>query len=810
MVLSFAFVLVFAGSAFARENVIVNSSVEWDSPFFWSEEAMGGDLIWATDEAEQGLRSLKIAKTTTGTAASWKSFNHAQTFWNHMEAVLYTVSFYGKTDGVNTSPANDDASIGTIWTFFDDNGSAIGDPVFVAVDQSAATSDWTEYTAQVALDAVPAEAYCEAIMGSDATGTVWFDHFNYASDPWTGGFFGGGCEDPEGWMAWYSTGDVGFAAVVEDETAHSGNHSVKLEENDDLGDEMVFYTMPYAAEASTDYIVGVWVKYDDLNTNEMYYPTEQIGENLSDRANLCFFFHTGDIAHEWTLTGGDQFLYFDQRTAGSGEWVKYWTIVTSPEDATGISMRARFNPTVTGTVYYDDFFCYPVDRGENIVMNSDLETVAPFSWSENQDDGTLTWAEDEAHEGIRSLKIEKDGTGAASWLSGNNAQTYWNHMEAVLYTLSFWAKTDGVNTAPANEDAQIGTYWTFKDDEGNVIGSPIFIGIDQSSATMDWTEFTAQVALEEVPAEAYCEAVMNTDATGTVWFDDFNNSSDPWTAGFFNGNCETPAYCMSWASSGDVGFANTVDVGEDAHSGSVVAKLIENDDLGDEMVFYTVPFAVEAGEWYEFSVWTKSIGMSPLNPMYYPSNVMTENVSQRANLCFFFHAGDMEHEWTLTGGDKFIYLQQIEEDEDWTLYRGVAMAPEDATGASMRARFNPTVQGEVWFDDFSIVPLDQENVSVDPGTEPVALVPNAIQLHQNYPNPFNAMTNIAYTLPNTGHVQLSVYDLLGREVMRLVDNVQVAGDHKISFDGRQFASGAYFYRLSTEGISVTRKMMFLK
>ncbi len=97
------------------------------------------------------------------------------------------------------------------------------------------------------------------------------------------------------------------------------------------------------------------------------------------------------------------------------------------------------------------------------------------------------------------------------------------------------------------------------------------------------------------------------------------------------------------------------------------------------------------------------------------------------------------------------------------------------------------------------------------GTKPVRpVVSETFRLDQNYPNPFNPSTRISYYLPETQRVTLAVYDLLGRKVAVLVDGKQVAGDHSITFDAQNLASGIYFYRLKTPGFSAIRRMTLLR
>ncbi len=83
-------------------------------------------------------------------------------------------------------------------------------------------------------------------------------------------------------------------------------------------------------------------------------------------------------------------------------------------------------------------------------------------------------------------------------------------------------------------------------------------------------------------------------------------------------------------------------------------------------------------------------------------------------------------------------------------------------------------------------------------------------LEQNYPNPFNPSTYIKYRTSEAGHVRIAVYSSLGQKVDELVNGFQPAGDYKVRFDAKNFASGIYLYKLEVNGKSAVKKMILLR
>lgn len=100
--------------------------------------------------------------------------------------------------------------------------------------------------------------------------------------------------------------------------------------------------------------------------------------------------------------------------------------------------------------------------------------------------------------------------------------------------------------------------------------------------------------------------------------------------------------------------------------------------------------------------------------------------------------------------------------------------------------------------------------SIRVGVDEEAGIPLAFALDQNYPNPFNPATTIRWAVPEQAHVTLTVYDLLGRAVMKLADGLSAPGVHVLTWDASSVASGVYFLRMEAGRFSAVRKMTLLR
>jgi bacillolysin len=132
--------------------------------------------------------------------------------------------------------------------------------------------------------------------------------------------------------------------------------------------------------------------------------------------------------------------------------------------------------------------------------------------------------------------------------------------------------------------------------------------------------------------------------------------------------------------------------------------------------------------------------------------------------------------------------------------RQVQMAANKIQAASPSQGYVLAAQLPTWF-------AIGQRTKVDDKSEPA---PVAYALHQNYPNPFNPQTEIQFDLAQRGHAVLSVYNLAGQEVARLIDATLPPGTHRVSFNAAKLPSGIYFYRLQTGVFGATKRMLVIK
>jgi flavoprotein len=96
----------------------------------------------------------------------------------------------------------------------------------------------------------------------------------------------------------------------------------------------------------------------------------------------------------------------------------------------------------------------------------------------------------------------------------------------------------------------------------------------------------------------------------------------------------------------------------------------------------------------------------------------------------------------------------------------------------------------------------------------LSTLPTVFALDQNYPNPFNPSTQIEYSLPKSGRVTLTIYNIMGQQVAKLVDGIQEAGVYNVQWNASNLASGMYIYRINVDhengNFTASKRLMLLK
>jgi hypothetical protein len=92
----------------------------------------------------------------------------------------------------------------------------------------------------------------------------------------------------------------------------------------------------------------------------------------------------------------------------------------------------------------------------------------------------------------------------------------------------------------------------------------------------------------------------------------------------------------------------------------------------------------------------------------------------------------------------------------------------------------------------------------------IMLIPTIFELVQNYPNPFNPTTKIKYRLPASSEVTLKIYNVLGNEVITLLNDEKEAGTYEFIFNAGDYSSGVYIYSLQAGSFVETKKMVLMK
>jgi hypothetical protein len=199
------------------------------------------------------------------------------------------------------------------------------------------------------------------------------------------------------------------------------------------------------------------------------------------------------------------------------------------------------------------------------------------------------------------------------------------------------------------------------------------------------------------------------------------------------------------------------------------------------------------------------------NFTYDSNNNLIESISKKWNGSFWINSGRSTQTYDVNN-NLTVALSQRWQDGNWVdyikveyTYDGTALSKTNNVQANLIDETTQLWNGAEWINlqkqSYAYVPTFVE--------ETKETITN-YSLQQNYPNPFNPSTKISWQVPVAGLVTLKVYDVLGREVITLVNEELNAGKHEATFDAIRFSSGIYFYQLKAGDFIQTKKMILLR
>jgi hypothetical protein len=173
-------------------------------------------------------------------------------------------------------------------------------------------------------------------------------------------------------------------------------------------------------------------------------------------------------------------------------------------------------------------------------------------------------------------------------------------------------------------------------------------------------------------------------------------------------------------------------------------------------------------------------------------------------------------------------IQILPKNQNVTDNTAMALAKVDTISGKLLVHQMITASQAIYFDlqhhqkkevtiMLSYQYVGQDNQVLGAGNTDLILkpIPQEFALHQNYPNPFNPITTINYDLPQQTHVNIMIYDILGREVVKLISEEIPAGYQSVIWNtrnnfGQPVSAGVYFYQIQTKDFVKTKKMVLLK
>jgi hypothetical protein len=334
-----------------------------------------------------------------------------------------------------------------------------------------------------------------------------------------------------------------------------------------------------------------------------------------------------------------------------------------------------------------------------------------------------------------------------------------------------------------------------------------------------------------VPDSIHFNAVYKSTDNGAVWSVDTNGLSSTYGTIFYVDENGTQYSVGSNSLSGAPGyvFKKPLNAGWQLDTTGLFAN---NVSFGSSIVSDRKGYLYLSGSYNG-----RNYLRRPIN-----GNIWTSDITgiPQGNLNSYFTKMTVHKDGTIFATDGTILMERT--NNSWTTIpfpgNGISAFAVDTSGTIYLALTNSSNsliysspdKGQTWnhvlgFDDVPVNSLRSfegityvltdglgiwsiENIAT--GINDPVNVASSFQLYQNYPNPFNPSTTIKYSINEKGMVKLTVYDMLGREISNLVNEVKTPGEYSVRFNADRFSSGVYFYKLTVNNNSIAKKLLLLK